>query len=209
MILLVENQLFPPIDYIKKIAEAKHVKIDKYEYFRKATFRNRYVIATANGLSSLTIPVAGGREQKTLITEIEIDSTTDWRIKHWRSLTSAYRKAPFFEYYAEEIKSLLYNTETGLFNFNISILHKLLKLLNINANIDFTTEYSSYSADKDFRNKLLPKSFQAEAGGWQPKYSQVFEDRIGFQPNLSILDLLFCGGPNLLNLLEQSIKGDN
>lgn len=206
MSIVAENQVFPCIDYLKKIAEVRYIKIEKYEYFKKATFRNRYIIATANGVSSLTVPVAGGREQKTLITEIEIDNMTDWRTKHWRSITSAYRKAPFFDYYADEIKSLIYKSESCLFNFNISILDSVLKLLNINTNIDFTETYSSYPFGEDFRDKLLPKSFQDEGIGWQPKYSQVFEDRIGFQPNLSILDLLFCEGPNSLNLIEQSIK---
>lgn len=206
MKVVIECQVFPSIDYVKKVISAEYVKIERYEYFQKGSFRNRYIIATANGLSSLTIPVAGGREQKTLITEIEIDNTTDWRVKHWRSITSAYRKAPFFDYYAAQISSLIYSSESGLFNFNISILNTLLKLLNISNNIGFADQYSSYPDEVDLRDKLSPKSFQEERRAWHPKYSQVFEDRIGFQPNLSILDLLFCEGPNSRHLIEASIK---
>lgn len=208
MALLIDLQCFPCIDYIKKVIEEKYVKIEKYESFQKTSFRNRYVIAGANGLTNLTIPVAGGREQKALITDIKIDNTTGWKTRHWRSITSAYSKAPFFDFYRDEVKDMLFNPDENLFNFNVFILSKLCNMLSINPVIVFTEQYSKLSMETDFRNRFLPKSFQAEAD-WKPRYSQVFEDRLGFQPNLSILDLLFCEGPNSGNLLQQSIRGGN
>ncbi|MCW3111442.1 MAG: hypothetical protein JWQ09_5948 [Segetibacter sp.] len=206
MEVVVEIQLFPCINFIKKLIKHKHIKIEKYERFQKMSFRNRYVIAGANGLTNLTIPVAGGREQKALITEVEIDNTIDWRTKHWRSLTSAYSKAPFFDYYTEEVKAMLFNSEKSLFEINLFILTTLCKLLTINPFIEFTEKYESVNEDVDYRNKFLPGNFQAHRDKWQPRYSQVFEDRLGFQPNLSILDLLFCEGPNSIYLLEQSVR---
>ncbi len=203
MILVVENQSFPSIDYIRKLKENKDIRIEKYEHFQKMSFRNRYVIATANGITGLTIPVKGGREQKTIITEVEIDNSTNWRTKHWRSILSAYNKAPFFDFYASKVNSWLFNKEQSLFDFNIYILKEVCNLLQINSSISFTDEYkATYENQFDFRNVLLPKSFQDGRLLWQPKYSQVFEDRIGFQPNMSIIDLLFCEGPNAANLLH-------
>ena len=210
MTFLIENQLFPCIDFFKKLVEIKHVKIELYEHFQKTSFRNRFVIAGANGLANLTIPVAGGREQKTLMTQIEIESTGGWATKHWRSITSAYSKAPFFDFYSEEVRWMVFNPEKNLFNFNLFIITRLCKLLNINVFIDFSDRYKASpeqltEGELDFRNKFLPKNFQNDRDNWQPKYSQVFEDRLGFQPNLSILDLLFCEGPNSVHLLEKSI----
>jgi hypothetical protein len=205
MHIIVDCQLFPNIDYFKNLAQCEYIEIETFEYFGKTSFRNRYVIAGANGLIHLTVPVAGGREQRTLFTEVEIDNTIDWRTKHWRSIQSSYSNAPFIDYYHEEIKSLLFQEEKKLFNFNIFIINRLCKLLIINKKIGFTTAYKRCCEEKmDFRNRLLPGNFQANSNNWQPKYAQVFEDRMGFQPNLSILDLLFCAGPNALNLIKLS-----
>ena len=204
MTLIVENQLFPCVDVVKGLSQNKHVKIDKYETFQKTSFRNRYMIATANGVIGLTVPVVGGREQKRGITEVEIDFTDNWPTKHWRGITSAYMKAPFFDYYSEEIRKLLFIDEKNLFNFNILILTKICNLLDINVKIDFTDCYQHAVEGVDYRNKFLPKNYQNVDGNWRPRYSQVFEEQIGFQPNLSILDLLFCEGPNAVRLLEET-----
>lgn len=205
MILLTENQCFPCVSYIKLLADNKHIKLEAYENFKKTSFRNRYVIAGANGLINLTIPVVGGREQRVVFRDVQIDHSSNWQTRHWRSIASSYRKAPFFDYYSEAVKDLVFNPEKKLFHFNVSILANVCKLLNINAYIDFTelfsAPYEQVPGTLDFRNKFLPANFQKEGNYYSVKYSQVFEDRIGFQPNLSILDLLFCSGPHASTLL--------
>lgn len=205
MTLYVENQLFPPLYVFKKLINVTHVKLEKCERFEKRSFRNRYVLAGANGVSTLTIPVKGGREQKALITDIEIDNAEDWQTRHWRGITSGYRKSPFFDYYAEGVRNLLFSSETKLFDLNTAILQRLCDWLNLHVTIGFTDCYQPTVEGVDLRNKLLPKNFQSEGENWQPRYSQVFEDRLGFQANLSILDLLFCEGPNAANLLQKSV----
>lgn len=199
---LIEIQCFPVINYFKILANGAYVEIDASENFKKMSFRNRYVVAGANGLISLTIPIVGGREQKALITHIEIDNTTPWQKQHWKTLTSAYNKAPFFSFYKEEIKELIFNPETNLFSFNFFIIERVCKLLNVNTSICFTHNYS-FDYSEDFRNKFLPRNYQQGTDNWKPRYSQVFEDRLGFQPNLSILDLVFCEGPNAANVLKE------
>jgi hypothetical protein len=207
MSLVIENQLFPCIDYMKKLIESKYVKIEQCESFQKMSFRNRYVISGANGIQSLTIPIKGGREQKTSIKQVEIDNISDWRTKHWRSLLSAYSKAPYFEFYGGELKEMLFSEESFLFSLNIKILNWICNKLKVNVLISFTDSFNiNYSGDIDYRNFFLPKSYQQNRANWQPRYVQVFEERIGFQPNLSIIDLLMCEGPNAANLLIQSSK---
>lgn len=207
MSLVIDNQLFPCIDYIKLLSRNTHIKFEKYDNFKKMSFHNRYIICGANNLINLTIPVIGGREQKTLLREIRIDNSANWQIKHWRSLTSAYGKAPFFEFFSESVKKLLFNREDFLFSFNYNILVWICKTLKVEATLDFTEGFiNDYNDDKDFRNYFVPKSFQRDPANWLPRYAQVFEDRAGFQPNLSIIDLIFCEGPNAVHLLNKPGK---
>lgn len=206
MSLIIENQCFPCIDYMKKLIVNTHVKIELCESFQKMSFRNRFIISGPNGLQSLTIPIKGGREQKTAIKDVLIDNSTNLKLKHWKSLLSIYSKAPFFEFYEVELRELLFSEEEFLFQFNIKILNWLCNSLKISSIIQFTEDFIvEYKNDVDCRNHFLPRSFQLNSENWKPRYAQVFEDRIGFQPNLSIIDLLFSEGPNSINLLKQSL----
>ena len=185
----------------------KYNKIEKYDYFKKMSFRNRYIIAGANGIQNLTVPVAGGREQKALMKDITIDNSIRWQTKHWRSLVSAYNKAPFFEFYSEAVKSLLFSKEEFLFPFNMQILEWLYATLKLDATIEITDAYNkNYKNDTDYRNYFLPKNYQENSKNQFLHYTQVFEDRLGFLPNLSILDLLFCEGPNAIYLLNEAVE---
>lgn len=207
MCLYIDNQLFPCIYYMNALSLNKYIKIEKYDHFEKMSFRNRYIIAGANGLQNLTVPVAGGREQKALMKDVRIDNSVNWKMKHWRSLISAYSKTPFFEFYYTDIQALLFSKEEFLFPFNIAVLEWLCKTLKINVTIEFTEVFrKEYREGADYRNCILPKNFQDNSKRQLPHYPQVFEDRLGFQPNLSILDLLFCQGPNALSLLHQMDK---
>ncbi len=204
MSLVIDSQSFPCIYYIKRLTEYKHIKIEEYENFQKMSFMNRYIISGANGIQNLTIPIAGGREQKKLIKDVKIDNSKNWQTKHWRSLLSAYSKAPYFDFYSQDIKGLIFSEEEYLFSFNMNILEWICKILKIDAVIEFTETFVlHYEDETDSRNYFLPKSFQSPENKVL-YYLQVFEDRIGFQPNLSIIDLIFCEGPNSRNLMQQS-----
>lgn len=206
MLLVIDSQLFSNITYIRMLIEYKYSKIEKYDYFLKMSFRNRYVIAGANGLINLTVPVIGGREQKSLMKDVRIDNSEKWQIKHWRSLVSSYKKAPFFEFYENDVERLLWSKEEFLYFFNMNVLEWIFKILKIDLIVEPTEFYKKdYKDEFDYRNKFLPKSFQNESIV-VPHYSQVFEARFGFQKNLSILDLIFCKGPNAASLLSDNKK---
>lgn len=205
MSLVIDSQLFPCINYIRKLILYKHVKIEIYESFQKMSFRNRYIISGANNTISLSIPIAGGREQKTPIKDVRINHLTGWQTIHWRTLLTAYSKAPFFEFYSEDVKRLIFSNEESLLMFNIKILQWVLNVLSVSVIIRFTGEFIlHYANDTDCRNYFLPKSFQKDTINWGPKYPQVFEDRLGFQPNLSIIDFIFCVGPDASRLLGKA-----
>jgi hypothetical protein len=194
LIPAIEPQYFPCIDYIKKIAAATYYEIEQWENFQKSTLKNRCIIAGSNGLITLTVPVKGGREQKALIKDIELDYTTNWQVRHCRSIQSSYAKAAFYEYYHEAVFSLILRKQKYLIDLNVEILEWLHKALKINSSFELS---KSFSPKADISNS----NSEAVSENWQPRYFQVFEDKFGFQPNLSILDLLFCEGPNASNLL--------
>lgn len=207
MSLIIENQLFPCINYFKKLIKYNHLLLEQYENYQKMSFRNRYVIYGANGLIHLSVPIRGGREKKQVFKDVEIDYTDKWPLKHWRAIVSSYSKSPYFEYYSQAIQSLLFSEKTNLAEFNINALNWCCTQLKLEIDITLTTNYKNeYEKSDDFRNFFLPKNFQSNENSMHIKYAQVFENRFGFQQNLSILDLLFAEGPNAKWLLAESVK---
>lgn len=204
MSLLIDCQCFPCISFFLNLIKHKHISLDIYEHFQKMSFRNRYLVASANGIVSLSIPIKGGREQKILMKDVEINNTINWQTIHCRTILSAYSRAPFYDYYANEVEELLRSGEENLILFNKKIIDYCVYRLNINALVDFTTFYETKSTENfDLRNQILPKNYTAFV---TPGYLQVFQDRQGFKPNLSILDLLFCEGPNAGRVLKDFVK---
>ncbi len=204
--LLIENQLFPVVSYFKMLVKYQNLIIEVCESYQKMSFRNRYVILGSNGLINLSIPIKGGRQQKLIFSEVEIDYSENWQIKHWRGLISSYSNSPYFEYYENRLKTIIFSKDKHLFDYNTNALKWVLGELKLDIIISFTSYYKKeYENIVDCRNTILPKNFQHIENIVLPKYTQVFEDRLGFQPNLSILDMLFATGPDAARLLK-SVK---
>ena len=207
MILLLDSQSFPCVYYFKKLTECKSIEIELYETYQKMSFRNRYVIFGANGLINLTIPLKGGREQKRIFKEVEIDFSEDWQNKHWKAIVSSYNRSPYFEFYQEDFKAVLFSQKNKLFEYNNEALTWCLGQLKMAFDISFTNKYKKLLENGlDLRNTILPKNFQHIDKNFQLEYAQVFGDRFGFQQNLSIIDLIFAVGPNAKSFLEISVK---
>jgi len=201
--VLLETQYFPPIAYFSAIAQADTVWLEAQEHYQKRSYRNRCHIAGANGKIRLSVPLEKGKHEQMPITEVQIAYQRDWFGEHWHSIRSAYGKAPFFEYYAGTIKALLWEKPERLFRLNTQITQKLLELLQIECELQLTDTYYNLPPPgvADLRDSIHPKNpkrrFEAAF------YAQVFQERHGFLPNLSILDLLFCTGPQASVLLQQ------
>lgn len=200
--VLLEAQYFAPVQYFSVLAQAAEVYLEAQEHYQKRSYRNRCHIAGANGEVRLSVPLEKGKNERMPITQVQIAYRKNWHSEHWHSVRSAYGKAPFFEFYADEIKPLLYAKPDHLFELNFSITRKLLELLQLDCNLQLTEEYQpTPEGVADLRDTIHPKQpqlpFQASP------YPQVFLERHGFLPNLSILDLLFCAGPQSAVLLQQ------
>lgn len=204
---IVEIQYFPCVNYFYYLSRSTYCVIEASESFQKMSFRNRTVVLSNNGLVSLSVPLKNGRDQKVLIREVEVDNSQSWKTQHWRTILSCYKKAPFFDYYAEQVEELIFSDKVFLFDLNLAILQWLIKVLKMPVSFGLTDEFVKIYQDasvQDLRNKWLPRNFQENLSDSFPKYPQVFEEKMGFQPNLSILDLLFCEGPNSTNILRKA-----
>lgn len=196
--MLLSTAYLPPISYFRKIARAGSFTIEKHEHFIKQTYRNRCHIYGANGVQSLSIPLVNTHE-KTLITGKKIAYIQNWQQQHWRSLESAYRNSPYFIYYEDALKVFYENKFELLFEYNTELLKALLKLLKITAELSFTADFEKGAAE-DLRNAISPKNMVDENNCL--RYTQVFEEKHGFKPDLSIVDLLFNAGPQAADLLK-------
>ncbi len=205
---LLELQCFPPIPYFSKFFSFNTIFIEQQEHYRKGSYRNRFQIASANGPLSLSIPLVKGKNQQQAITDVAICYDTPWQRKYWTSIRSAYGKSPYFEYYADDIKILLFDKQERLFDFNKAILDYFIKLFQMETNLEFTTDYikAPTMGMVDLRNTISPKINSPKGDKYHQviEYQQVFIERTGFLSNLSILDLLFCQGPEAVITLTNS-----
>lgn len=194
----------PPIYFYSCILSEKEVLFDVNEYFIKQTYRNRCSILGANGVQELIVPVKN-RNSKILMNNVELSNAENWQKNHWKSIESAYRKSPFFEYYADDLLPFYStNRNENLVELNTGLFNKINKLLNLNIEVNFSEEYINSDLVKlDFRSLISPKNKPLEFN--QKEYIQVFSDKLGFKSNLSIVDLLFNEGPNSFNYLKNHL----
>ena len=198
---LLQTTYFGPIQWYQKLYRYDQTLIEQYDSYQKQTYRNRCVIATANGLQTLTVPVEHSVNSQELsanspkVKDLRISDHNQWRRIHWNALQSAYSESPFFDYYADDIRLFFEKRYEFLIDFNEAIRQTVCDLLDIHPNVSYTSDFSLQpSAIDDYREVINAKHPQADADFQPRRYWQVFEDRHGFQANLSILDLLFNMG---------------
>ncbi len=182
---------FPPIQYFCKLLQFPLVAIETGENFIKQSYRNRCNILGSNGKSTLSVPVQKANSSLP-IQEIHIDYSEHWQRQHERALLAAYSSSPFYEYYIDDFSFVFQEHITTLWELNSRILDTCCELLEITPKITITTDFEKNVAH-DFRYSIHPKkAHQKPDADFTPlPYSQVFSDKFTFQPNLSILDLLF------------------
>ena len=191
-----------PVEYYSAMAKADTVFLEHCEFYEKQSYRNRCNIAGANGQLALTIPVEKSKGSRMLTRDVRISEHSDWQLQHWRSIESAYNSTPFFEYYKDDLIPFYEKNWTFLWDFNTEIQTKMLELLDLQIDIQLTKEYKVDFDEnvQDVRNSIHPKK-ETEVGSFKTYY-QVFEQRFGFIPNLSSIDLLFnMGNESILILI--------
>jgi hypothetical protein len=197
--VLSELHFLPPIASFVHFKAADEILLEACENYQKGSYRNRCYVIGANGLQRLSLPLEKGKNNQLAIREVELNFHQDWPRQHWQTIRSAYGNAPFFPYYADELVSLFTSPPTLLWEFNLAFLETIFRLLQWDKPIRQTEEFLLHYPTKitDIREKITPKSCPPALNGQQKSvaYSQVFLERHGFIANASILDLLFCQGP--------------
>ena len=193
-ICMLSSAYFGPIQWYQKLNRHREVLLERHDNFLKQTFRNRCVIATANGPQALSVPIERYDGLKRCMKDIRVSNHGRWRHVHWNALVSAYGESPFFEFLADDIRPFFEKRWDYLFDFNLEITHKLCELLDIEPSIALTTRYEAKPNCLDFREAIRPKRPLPDNDFTPRRYYQVYERKHGFLPNLSILDLLFNMG---------------
>jgi hypothetical protein len=183
-----------PVQYYSKLYRYGVAYVEAVENYIKQSYRNRCVIASPNGPLALSVPIVKPDTLKCLTKDIRISEHGNWRHLHWNALVSAYNMSPFFEYYADDFAHFYEKRFEFLFDYNEELRRLVCELMDIQPNVRFTEEYLPI-VDNDFRETIGPKSKVEDADFVSKPYHQVFQEKLGFLPNLSIVDLLFNKGP--------------
>ena len=192
---ILQTTYFGPIQWYQKLHRFDHCMIEQYDSYQKQTYRNRCLIATANGVQALTVPVEHNNDRM-LVKDLRISDHNQWRRIHWNALQSAYSESPFFEYYADDIRPFFEKRYDFLVDFNEAIRETVCKLIDIQPQIEYTSAYNSqWQESADYRDVIHAKHPLPDNDFEAKPYWQVFQHKHGFLANLSILDLLFCMGP--------------
>lgn len=200
---ILSSAYFPPVQWMQKLNRHTCI-IEQHDNYVKQTYRNRCIIAAANGPQVLTVPIERTDGQKCPMRDVRISDHGEWRHLHWNALVSAYGESPFFEFYADDIRPFFERKYEFLFDFNLEITHTLCRLLDVQPHFSLSEEYiqvpDDASADSptplvDYREAIRPKRPLPDTHFTPRPYYQVYAQRHGFMPNISALDLLFCEGP--------------
>lgn len=200
---LFATAYFGPISYYAELIHHEKPIIEQMDTFPKQTYRNRAIILTANGKLPLSVPVVRTNGNHTLTRDIEISYRENWNIQHWKTIETAYNSSPYFLYYKDGIENILMTQYTRLIDLNYDLQTFILQKLKINLDCAHSTEFTTPGTIlEDYRYQFSVKETCTTYEC--PEYEQVFSTKFQFQPDLSIMDLLFNLGPDakryLLNI---------
>ena len=138
---LLSTTYFGPVQWYQKLNRHRCI-IEQHDNFVKQTYRNRCVIASANGPQTLTVPIERYDGMKCAMRDIRISDHGNWRHLHWQALVSAYGETPFFEYYADDIRPFFEEHRWKyLLDFNLDITHTLCSLLDVRPDLTLSDHY--------------------------------------------------------------------
>jgi hypothetical protein len=194
--LLVDLHFCPSLEYFCLLSDYKNIQFEKHEHYVKQSYRNRCYIKTSQGVEMLSIPLTN-KHGKVSFGEVMIDYSTRWQNIFQRTVETAYRNSPFYEHYSDELFKIINSNKTFIFELNLEILSFCLNSLRWSQHLSETSQYEKTVNERfsDMRSAITTRNTYIERGFYRPApYYQVFGS--SFEENLSVLDLLFCSGPD-------------
>lgn len=196
--VLLSSLYLAPIQYYSKIFRAERAVIEADDNYQKQSYRNRCIIAAANGPLALSVPIEKPKELKCKMKDIKIADHGNWQHFHWNAIISAYNSSPFFEYYRDDFALFYEQKTTFLFDLNEQLRILVCNLLDIETPTTYTRSFVENELPNtiDLREAIHPKrDWQQLDNQFAVKpYYQVFGEKRPFIENLSIIDLLFNMG---------------
>lgn len=209
MNVYLSSAYLAPVQYYAKLYACEKAFVEQYDHYMKQTYRNRCIIAAADGPLTLSVPTEKSDTLKCLMKDVRISDHGNWRHLHWTALESAYRNSPFFEYYQDDFRPFYEKKYTFLYDFNEELCALICRLMDMQPCVERTCCYLPEEGGQadDFRERIHPKRNWREDDRFTAvPYYQVFEERHGFLPNLSVVDLLFNMGPESLLVLRDCCR---
>lgn len=198
----IDLHYLPESAFLAPLASGWNLQIEQNDHFQKKTGRNRCRLLSSYGVIQLSIPLVKGKHQQMPYRDVRIALDTPWQRTHWRTIRSCYGRSPFFEHYADTLATLYENKEVFLWDWNIKLFEWLLQQLHLPEIYSLSEEWITNPgpAVLDLRGMAMP---DAKGMFKEVTYPQVFTDRHGFTDQLSVLDLLFCAGPQARMILRE------
>lgn len=197
--MIVHPTYFPSISHYTAIIQAKELVFEVHDNFQKQTNRNRTYIYSPNGVQMLSIPVKHSKERHQKYKDVKIEYTFNWQKNHFKSLEAAYRSSPFFEFFEDDFRPVFEKKTTFLLDLNFTIFEIINNCLGINLPFHQSTDYKKTILTDDYRYLVNGKKDTFI----NTPYTQVFNEKHHFIPNLSVLDLLFNEGRNTVAYLNE------
>ncbi len=201
---LLPNFTFPCLEYFSVVLDNDHLTLERCENYQKRTYRNKYQICGPQGMITLSIPLLKGKHEKQNYIDTKIANTEPWQRVHWRTLETNYGNSPFFSHYAPMLEPFFIKRFLWLYEFNLQTLELVLEWLGSDPNILFTNKFEHQPEGIDLRGRFPYHKYAQNRSSYS--YEQVFSDRLPFIANLSILDLIFCLGPESKSFLQSAIQ---
>jgi hypothetical protein len=188
-----------------KFLRYDEVIIEQHENYQKRSYRNKCHVIGSHGVERLSIPLQSGKHQQQPIKEVRISYDRPWHASHWNTIKSAYGRSPYFEHYADALKEILYAKHEFLFDLNKTLLEWLIHSIHLKSNA-YSEAYEKIALDAiDLRNLINFKTENIDVNFRAMTYFQVFDDRQEFEPNLSVIDVLFALGPETKSYLRSCL----
>ncbi|UZD22326.1 WbqC family protein [Algoriphagus halophytocola] len=202
--LAVDLPYFPNLEYFAALAEADEILLCSGDLYQRQSYFNRTKIRLANKIETLSVPIQG-RRPRIPLSQIKIDNQQKWLNTHLRGIQSAYGKAPFYEFYFPYFEQVFLGEQESLWDLNLEVLTICLKLLGFPVKMSVVHTLENKQGLIDIRGQMLPSKPFMHRDYYSPvPYFQLFG--LDFEPNLSVLDLLFCEGPTAKSILLKSVK---